>query len=92
MSTQVGVRDAKMHLSKYLKLVKNGEEVILTERGCPIGKIVPIEKKELPLEARLRLLEESGRLEAKKEPEPIPPPIPVRGKDAQQYLREDREG
>ena len=29
----VGVRDAKINLSKLLKMVRNGSEIILTDRG-----------------------------------------------------------
>jgi|APSaa5957512576_1039674.scaffolds.fasta_scaffold292347_1 prevent-host-death family protein len=90
MSAQVGIRDAKMNLSKYLKLVKEGQEVILTERGHPIGKIVPIKKTELSLKDRIRRLEESGILEPEKKLSGISPPIPINGKSAQEYLQEDR--
>jgi len=30
--TGVGIRDAKIHLSRYLKLVQKGEEVIITDQ------------------------------------------------------------
>ncbi len=91
--TQVGIREAKIHLSKYLKMVKQGNEVILTDRGQPIGKIVPIQTQELPIPARLKKLEEKGLLEAlpgnykKKAPSPIHVPDNI----AQTILREDRE-
>ena len=39
-SASVGIRDAKMHLSKYLKMVQQGTEVIITDRGRPVGKIM----------------------------------------------------
>jgi prevent-host-death family protein len=54
-SSIVGIREAKIHLSKLLKLVKAGGEVILTERGQPVGKILPIDAEKLPL-AKLSLL------------------------------------
>jgi prevent-host-death family protein len=37
----VGVRELKAQLSEYLRRVKAGETVIITERGRPIGGIVP---------------------------------------------------
>ena len=46
-SASVGIRDAKMHLSKYLKMVQQGTEVIITDRGRPVGKIIPIHTKDL---------------------------------------------
>lgn len=90
MPAHVGIRDAKMNLSKYLKLVKNGQEIVLTERGRPIGKIIPIDKTELSLSDRLKQLEETGKLEPPKKLIKIPPPIPISGKSAQEYLQEDR--
>ncbi len=43
----VGVREAKAHLSRLLKMVQEGREVVLTDRGKPVGRIVPVEKTEL---------------------------------------------
>ena len=37
----VGIRELKTNLSKYLRRVKTGQTVIITERGKPIGRIVP---------------------------------------------------
>jgi prevent-host-death family protein len=92
MATQVGIRDVKIHLSKYLRLVKQGREIILTERGRPIGKIVPMGINEISLKDRIKDLEESGMLEPEKKKSKIFPPIPVKGiKTAQEYLQEDRE-
>ena len=92
MTTQVGIRDAKIHLSKYLRLVKQGREIILTERGRPIGKIVPMGTNEISLQDRIKNLEESGMLEPEKEKAKISLPLPVEGiKTAQEYLQDDRE-
>lgn len=38
---QVGIRELKTHLSKYLRYVKKGQTLIITEYGKPIGRIVP---------------------------------------------------
>lgn len=92
-STSVGIRDAKTHLSKFLKMVQEGGEVILTDRGRPVGKIVPIQKEDLPLSARIKRLEDQGLLEArrKKGRKKAPTPIPVPDDIVQRFLREDRE-
>lgn len=37
----VGVRDLKAQLSEYLRQVKAGETVVITEYGHPIGRIIP---------------------------------------------------
>ncbi len=92
MQSRVGIREAKINLSKYLKFVKNGNEVILTDRGRPVGKIVPVEKDELSLTERIKRLEDIGVLERKKENYQIPAPLPVDGSIVQQMLQEDRNG
>lgn len=91
-TTRIGIRDAKIHLSKYLKIVQQGNEVILTDRGRPVGKIVPIQDKELPIPARLKNLEDRGLLEvlSGNKKKKLPPPIPVPENVAQDFLREDR--
>jgi len=38
----IGVAKLKAHLSRYLEQVKHGEEVVVTERGLPVAKIVPL--------------------------------------------------
>ena len=92
-SASVGIRDAKMHLSKYLKMVQKGIEVIITDRGRPVGKIVPIQSKDLTLEERIKMLEDQGLIEkqSKKRMKKIPSPIPVSDNIAQKFLQEDRE-
>ena len=90
----IGIREAKARLSQLLKIVQKGNEIVLTERGRPVGKIVPLPKEAWPLAARIRDLEDAGVLEsASARPRKhLPPPIPVGGEVAQRLLREDREG
>jgi prevent-host-death family protein len=37
----IGIRELKTRLSQYLHRVKSGESLVITERGTPIGRIVP---------------------------------------------------
>ncbi len=53
----VGVRDLKTRLSKYLRLVKSGQSVLITEHGKPVGRILPIETS---LEQRISVLKQAG--------------------------------
>ena len=87
-----GIRDAKMHLSKYLKMVRGGGEVVLTDRGRPVGKIVPIENKDVSLSFRIKSLEDQGLLEihSQKGRKKVASPIPISGDIAQSFLKEDR--
>jgi len=61
MST-VGIRELKNRLTQYLRRTKQGEEVIITERGKPIALIQPIRSVEHPvsLEAQLAKLAAQG--------------------------------
>jgi len=38
----VGVRELRDHLSKWLDEVKAGRDITITERGKPVARIVPI--------------------------------------------------
>lgn len=42
---KVNIQEAKTHLSRYAKKVKDGETVILCERNKPIAEIRPIESE-----------------------------------------------
>ncbi|MCX7608339.1 MAG: type II toxin-antitoxin system prevent-host-death family antitoxin [Anaerolineales bacterium] len=57
---QVGTRELKNRLSQYLRRVKAGETVVVTERGKPIGQIVPIRAD---LKTRLQQLAAAGVVE-----------------------------
>lgn len=40
MATQVGIRELRDHLSRYLEQVKAGERITVTEHGRPIAELV----------------------------------------------------
>ena len=50
----------KASLSEYLARVKAGEEVIVTERGKPIAKIVPLSRDQAEVPAHLLELARAG--------------------------------
>ncbi len=56
------VSELKAGLSAYLAQVKRGEEIIVTERGRTIAKIVPVPPPENDEEARMREAERQGRI------------------------------
>ena len=41
-----GIAELKAHLTAWIRRAKAGEEVIVTERGVPVAKLVPIEPAE----------------------------------------------
>ncbi len=54
--TSVGVSEVKARLSEFLDRVRRGEEVVVTDRGRPIARIVP----ESEPDVRLGELERRG--------------------------------
>jgi len=55
--TQVGTRELKSRLSQYLRRVKAGQTITVTERGKAIGQIIPIKPS---IEDRLRAMVSAG--------------------------------
>jgi len=67
----VSAKELKNRLGRYLKRVKRGETLVVTERGKPIARIVPLD---LEPEAKLQLMVELGLLVPPEgELEPIEP-------------------
>jgi prevent-host-death family protein len=89
----VGVREAKINLSKLLKRVIRGQEVVITDRGNPVGRIVPIPQDQLSLAERIGRMQEQGLLGPvpKRRAMRLPPPLPAREGVAQEFLQEDRD-
>jgi prevent-host-death family protein len=56
----VGVRELKTRLSEYLQRVKAGQTLVITERGKPVGRIVPVQQS---VEERLQGLVKAGLAE-----------------------------
>ncbi len=50
----------KASLSEYLAVVKAGEEIIVTDRGKPIAKLMPLSPGETEITDELRNLERAG--------------------------------
>lgn len=58
----VAVSRLKARLSEFLVKVKRGEELIVTERGKPVARIVPVTPADEAEERRLERLEKAGVL------------------------------
>lgn len=63
MVSTAGVSQLKAALSEYLARVKAGGEVIVTERGRPIARLVPVKAAEDDEWERLRALERAGEIQ-----------------------------
>ena len=58
MASKVGVRELRQNLSVYLRRVKAGESLEVTERGRPVARLEPLVDNDDPI-ARL---ERQGRI------------------------------
>ena len=50
--SRVGVRELKDHLSGLLRRVRDGETLIITDRGLPIGELGPVANRVIADRAR----------------------------------------
>lgn len=57
---EVGAYEAKTHLPRLLKEVQRGESVLITSRGIPVARLVPVEPGPTPEE----MVERGRRLRA----------------------------
>ena len=85
----VGVRELKAQLSKYLRQVKAGRSFIVTEHGKAVGRLVPTAQS---LEEKLSAMIDSGRADWNgRRPEPLKPVARAkRGHSLAEMLIEDR--
>ena len=96
MTTVAGIRELKNRLTHYLRLVRNGERVIVTERGRPIAVLRPIDESDgeadslgerlasLAREGGLRLGEPKARLDRWRA-------VPSAGEPASKIVSRDRD-
>jgi prevent-host-death family protein len=91
------VSELKALLSKYLSKVKAGEEVIVTDRGKAIAKIMPIYRDEIKIPPHLLRLEQAGLARIGKSCLPpgfwsLPRPKVRKGGALKALLKEREEG
>lgn len=87
--TEVGVETLKARLSEYLERAREGEQILITERGRSIALLVPIEGSETV--KRAWKLVESGVASWKGgKPQGSHPRPRVKGKSASAIVLEDR--
>jgi prevent-host-death family protein len=98
MAKSVGVRELRQNLSKYLRLVKAGEPLTVTERGRKVARVVPLagnEFHEMLAELHGVTIPQGGRklsdtLKRLDEEGRLPPVAPSGTTDA--FLDESRRG
>ncbi len=90
---RLGLREANQQFSKAVKAVKEGKEVILTERGKPIAVIKPLSQAKT-VAATIRRLEAEGILRPALKRGPMPvwrSPVRIKGKPLSETIREERD-
>jgi prevent-host-death family protein len=77
MESTVGIRAFKAHLSEYMQQVKDGQSLVITEHGKPVGRILPVA---MSLDERIEMLRKAGLIEwSGKKLRDIRPPATNRG-------------
>ena len=87
-----GIKELKNNLSRYLSKVKNGENILITERGKAIARIIREDPKEIHLREVLSPLIVKGliKLPSQKIIREIPSPLKLSGKPVSEMVLEDR--
>ena len=91
MSESVGVRELRQNLSVYLRRVKAGERLVVTERNLPVAELVPLDADLDPIE---RMIAEGRLWPPTRSLRDLPPPLENSGDPhalikALQEMRED---
>jgi prevent-host-death family protein len=89
----VGIRELKEQLSGHIREVKSGSTLVITERGKPVARLLPIAPADTPVEEKLHQLVKAGAISwSGRKLSPDAPAIPVRGtKTVAEMLIEDRD-
>jgi prevent-host-death family protein len=88
----VGIRQAKSSFSRLMRAVRRGEEIVITDRGNPIAKIVPLTRDEETNDQWIARMVAEGRLTPAPPGARMPEPLPIEPSDImQRILQEDRE-
>ena len=87
-----GIRDLRNHLSQHLKAVRNGDEIVVTDHGEPIARIVKEPRKEPSWRDKIAPLAAKGlvRLPTRERERDIPRPRSLPGKPLSEIIVEDR--
>jgi len=88
----VGSREFKTRLGAYLRRVRAGRILTITDRGRPIATVAPVETSGQSVEARLERLRAEGMVSGSGQSlPPVANPIAGRGQSFSETIVEDRE-
>jgi prevent-host-death family protein len=90
----VGSRELKIRLGTYLRRVRAGASLVVTDRGRPIAELRPLPARELGLDAKLESLAALGVISWDPDRTGLPKvsrPLPDRGRSLSRALADERE-
>lgn len=89
---KAGIKDIKNNLSRYLARVKSGEEILITERGKPIARIIRENERNNSIRQALASLIERNTVSMPDQPigRQAPARIETDGKTTSNMVSEDR--
>jgi len=89
---KTGIKELKNRLSYYLASVKAGEDIIVTDRGRPIARIIPETPQNSSWKQAIQPLVAKGvvRLPTQQIDKDIPNPIEIPGRPISEIAIEDR--
>ena len=88
----VGAREFKTRLGTYLRQVREGRTLTITDRGRPVAIVTPVDMTGQSIEARLDRLRAEGVVTGTGKPlSRVPKPTVVRGRPLSETIIEDRE-
>jgi prevent-host-death family protein len=86
---EVGIKALKDHLSEYLRRVRDGERIVVTDRGAPVAVLAPVEEG-AEVQWAWELVRSGGASWGGGKPRGSADPPKVRGKLASEMVIEDR--
>jgi prevent-host-death family protein len=91
MSQTFSIYEAKARLSELIRLVKSRRNVIITERGVPVARMVPYRGSKVePLEGRIERLKDLGAVLTPTHDFDAKPVVRLRGATSR-FLEKDRD-
>jgi prevent-host-death family protein len=87
-----GIKELKNQLSRYIALVKKGDDVLITERGRVIARVVKEDSRRSSLRQALQALVLKGQvvMPTREINRDIPAPVRLPGKEVSEMVLEDR--
>ena len=89
---RVGARELKTRLGTYLRRVREGQRIVVTERGTPVAELRGLRQGDEGRGARLLRLQAAGLVSEPTRPSLAPlRPVRHRGSSLAQTIVDDRE-